>query len=343
MRILPVIICGGAGSRLWPLSRREQPKQFAPLVGDSSLFQQTLARFGDDSFLPPAVICGASHEAAVREQAYQVGVALGEIVCEPMGRNTAACGVVAAMLGARAGADAVLMAPADHHIARPHDFTEAVMRAAPLVGDGLLVTFGITATEPHTGFGYIETGEAIGSGHRVANFHEKPTRERAQEYLATGRFHWNAGIFMFAPAMMLGEFEVHAPDVLAAVRASADEAMRLDGKAFAAVPSISFDYAIAERTDRAAVVEADMGWSDIGSYSALFDLRAERGEPAMPEGSVATGSGVFIDSDQPELTVTVAGLDNVGVVIRAGRVLVVNLDDDQSVKPVVEALPQDRR
>ncbi len=347
-KILPVIICGGAGSRLWPLSRRAEPKQFAALTGDSSLFQQTLQRFGGDDFLPAAVITNASHADVVRAQAEALGLPLGPVVLEPMGRNTAACGVVSALLGQRdSHAGAVLMAPADHHIERPDDFVAAIQRARPLSDDGLMVTFGITPTGPHTGFGYIEGGESVGSGRRVVQFHEKPTRDRAERYVASGDFLWNAGIFLFEPDAMLGEFSQHAPDVLDAVRAAASnggDTIALDGQAFASVPDISFDYAIAERTQRAAVVEADMGWSDIGSYSALFELRARLGVPDMPDGSVvAAGDNVFIDSDDPALTVTVAGLDDVGVIIRAGRVMVVNLKADQAVKPVVQALPDDLR
>ncbi len=343
-KILPVIICGGAGSRLWPLSRRSEPKQFASLTGQTSLFQQTLQRFGGDDFLPAAVITNAAHADVVREQADALGLTLGPIVLEPMGRNTAACGVVSALLGqADARAGAVLMAPADHHIERPDDFLKAIRTARPLSDDGMMVTFGITPTGPHTGFGYIEGGEALSAGRRVAKFHEKPTADKAAAYIATGDFYWNAGIFLFEPDAMLGEFASHAPDVLGAVKASAartDDTIALAADRFSDVPDISFDYAIAERTQRAAVVEADMGWSDIGSYSALFELRERLGDPAMPEGAIVkAGEGVFIDSDDPELTVTVAGLDNVGVIIRAGRVLVVNLKADQSVKPVVQALP----
>ena len=347
-KILPVIICGGAGSRLWPLSRRAEPKQFAPLTGDSSLFQQTLQRFGGDDFLPAAVITNASHADVVRAQAEELGLPLGPVVLEPMGRNTAACGVVSALLGqvdSRAGA--VLMAPADHHIERPDDFVAAIRKARPLSDDGMMVTFGITPTGPHTGFGYIEGGDSLSAGRTVAQFHEKPTAEKAAAYIATGDFFWNAGIFLFEPDAMLAEFAQHAPDVLEAVKAASSErgdTIALDKASFADVPDISFDYAIAERTQRAAVVEADMGWSDIGSYSALFELRSRLGDPAMPDGSIVkAGENVFIDSDDPALTVTVAGLDDVGVIIRAGRVMVVNLKADQTVKPVVQALPGELR
>lgn len=346
--ILPVIICGGAGSRLWPLSRKSEPKQFATLVGETSLFQETLKRFKGDAFLPPAIICNGAHAETVQAQAEAVGIVLGPIVLEPVGRNTAACGVVAAMLGTQnQEAKSVLMVPADHHITRPDVFASRVLSAKALAEAGNLVTFGITPTGPHTGFGYIEGGADNGVGFHVLKFHEKPSRDRALEYVESGSFFWNAGIFMFSPDALLQEFAEHAADVAEAVETAAmphGTGIAIDADAFADVPDISFDYAIAERTRRAVVVAADMGWSDIGSYSALFDLRASLEQAATPATSIVkAGQGVHIDSDDPDIIVTVAGLDNVGVILRAGRLLVVGLDKDQDVKSVVQALPQDRR
>jgi mannose-1-phosphate guanylyltransferase/mannose-6-phosphate isomerase len=342
--ILPVIICGGAGSRLWPLSRKDEPKQFAPLIGETTLFQQTLKRFDASIFLPPAIICNASHLDTVKRQAAEIDVSLGSIVLEPMGRNTAACGVVAAKLGAaHPDARAILMAPADHHITRPVAFADIIASALSLTDAGHLVTFGITPTHPHTGFGYIEAGAATGLGYQVKTFHEKPTEDRAKVYLDQGGFFWNAGIFMAAPEALIDEFSAHAPDVLSAVEKAAtvaEQGLSLNADDFANVPNISFDYAIAEKTSKAAVVAADIGWSDIGSYSALFTLRDSLGQSSKPEDAIVkAGEAVHIDSDNQDIVISVAGFDNVGVIFRAGRLLIVNLSKDQEVKSVVQALP----
>jgi mannose-1-phosphate guanylyltransferase/mannose-6-phosphate isomerase len=280
----------------------------------------------------------------VRQQANDIGVELGPIVMEPFGRNTAACGVVAARLGQQAEcADAVLMVPADHHITQPDAFIKTVRQAVPLTQDGYLVTFGITPTHPHTGFGYIERGASRGAGHLIQQFHEKPSLETAKDYLQRGSFYWNAGIFLFGSSALLSEFETHAPDVLNTV----DAAIRKDGgsftinaDAFTAVPDISFDCAIAECTEKAAVLGADIGWSDIGSYAALFDLRESVGQvPVTDTAIVESSENVFIVSDMTDVIVSVAGLSNVGIIIQEGRILVVNLEKDQTVKSVVQSLP----
>lgn len=347
--ILPVILSGGAGSRLWPLSRRAAPKQLLALVGDRTMVEATAARFDAPGYLPPAFICNADHADTIDAQVPAKNGESGSLILEPVGRNTAPCAAVAALHAREIGADLVLMSPADHHVTDPESFRDAVAAARGAALDGHIVTFGITPTGPETGYGYIRRGGGLGGRvARVDSFVEKPDRATAQGYLDAGGYSWNAGLFLFAPDAMIAELERHAPAILAAARAAYDRASRsgrrlaLDADSFAASPSEAVDRAVMERTDRAAVVDVSMGWNDIGAFDALHRVRADAGGAdahgnVAPEGTIAMeAGGCLVDSDGPR--VSLVGVENVGVVVRGGEVLVVALDRAQGVKAVVDAI-----
>ncbi|NCU12581.1 MAG: mannose-1-phosphate guanylyltransferase [Sphingomonadaceae bacterium] len=324
--IHPVILCGGSGTRLWPRSRVARPKPFLPLVGEGTLFEATLARCAPEAgFAAPLVVTGTAHLEHVEAQ-WPAGIG-GETIVEPCARNTAAAIALAAL---RLPEDAVmLVCPSDHHIANAAAFQAAARAAAELAAEGWLVSFGIEARAPETGFGYLQQGEAIGtSGFRVARFVEKPDLARAQQFLADGGYAWNGGIFAFRVGTFLAELARHRPAIAQAARAAAAaghaEGTRFhpDPAAFAAIESESVDYAVMENTDRAAMVPADMGWSDIGNWDALWAARAQDGQ-----GNSVTGTAelvqcrnVLVDSDGPR--VSAIGLEDVVIVVDGNEVLV---------------------
>ena len=276
--IVPVIMSGGTGTRLWPLSTDARPKQFHALTGARTMLQEAALRLGAGGelrFTAPVVICNRSHERLVETQLAEVGVQPLAIVLEPFGRNTAAVAVTAARLvqTLRRGAFARLL-PADHVIADAGAFRAAVARGAAT--PGRIVTFGIAPTGPETGYGYIQRGEPLADGvFAVARFAEKPRRELAEAYLAQGGYDWNSGIFLFAPEVMLAEMAAHRPDIHAAALLAVDGAgrdgpfVRFDDESFLAIPSESVDVAVMERTRLAAVAPCDIGWADDGSWSEL--------------------------------------------------------------------------
>jgi mannose-1-phosphate guanylyltransferase/mannose-6-phosphate isomerase len=280
--ITPVILSGGAGSRLWPLSTAARPKQFHALAGPKTMFAETLARVAVEGglFGPPMVVCGAAHRAHVEAELAAAGVADATIVLEPVARNTAPALAVAALAqAARDPLALMLVLPADHVIARPQALIEACARARAVAEAGRIVTFAVTPTRPETGYGYIKSGPALGEGlFEVAAFREKPDLAAAEAYLAAGDHAWNAGIFFFQAQAFLEQLARHAPAVLAAARRAFEGATRtggalaLDADAFSAAPAISVDYAIMEPTDMAAVAPVDMGWSDVGSFATLWEL-----------------------------------------------------------------------
>ncbi|MBO9602017.1 MAG: mannose-1-phosphate guanylyltransferase [Novosphingobium sp.] len=330
-QITPVILCGGSGTRLWPLSRKAKPKPFLPLVGTDSLFEATLARASDPGlFAAPIVVAGAAHVGLIESQLPAGSGA--SVIVEPEGKNTAAAIALAAL---RLPADAVmLVCPSDHHIADQAAFADAAVRAAALARDGWLVSFGIAATRPETGYGYIKRGKALDGGYRIERFVEKPDRATAEAWLAEGGYCWNGGIFAFRVGTFLEELARLRPAMAEAV-GQAIAAGRSDGgrfhpdaAAFARIVSESVDYAVMEGTGHAAMVEADMGWSDIGNWEALRDARAgEAGGGADDAGNIAKGEAdlldcrnVMVQSDGPR--VSVVGLDDVIVVVDGGEVLV---------------------
>jgi mannose-1-phosphate guanylyltransferase len=324
--IHPVILCGGSGTRLWPRSRAIKPKPFLPLVGTGTLFEATLARCpAAQGFAAPIVVTGVAHLAHVEAQ-WPAGVG-GEVIVEPSARNTAAAIALAAL---RLPADAVmLVCPSDHHIADPAAFQAAAHAAAELARQGWLVSFGIEAKAPETGFGYLQQGEAIGDlGFKVARFVEKPDLERAKAFLAQGGYAWNGGIFAFQAGTFLAELEAHRPAIAAsargAVAAGRAEGARFhpEAAAFAAIDSESVDYAVMENTARAAMVSADMGWSDIGNWDALLTARPRDGAGNAVRGAaeLVDCRNVLVETDGPR--VSVIGLEDVVVVVDGDEVLV---------------------
>lgn len=333
--IHPVILCGGSGTRLWPRSRASKPKPFLPLVGDTTLFEATVGRCDPAAgFAPPVVVTGTAHLAHVDDQLR--GVDGAQVIVEPSARNTAAAIALAAL---RMAPDAVmLVCPSDHHIADATAFRAAAQAAAALAREGWLVSFGIEAKSPETGFGYLQRGEPLAhGGFRTARFVEKPDLERARQFLAQGGFAWNGGIFAFTAGTFLAELIAHRPAVAEAVRAAV-AAGREDGNRFhpdaalfAQVESISVDYAVMEQTDRAALVPADMGWSDIGSWDALHAALVcdDAGNSVRGRAELVDCRNVLVDSDGPR--VSVIGLEDVIVVVDGGEVLVTTRAGTQQV------------
>jgi mannose-1-phosphate guanylyltransferase/mannose-1-phosphate guanylyltransferase/mannose-6-phosphate isomerase len=332
--IHPVILCGGSGTRLWPVSRKARPKPFLPLVGDTTLFQQALGRVGhDDHFAPPMVVAGTQHVELIREQ--MADVADARLVVEPMGRNTApAIALAAALLPPD---DIMLVCPSDHYIADETAFRSAALAAAQLAREDWLVSFGIAPDRPETGYGYLHRGEAMPGGYRIARFVEKPDLEHARAYLESGEFSWNGGIFAFRAGALLDELERHRPEMAQLVGQAATQGT-WDGvqfhpapAPFAAIAGESIDYAVMENTTRAAMVPADMGWSDIGNWAALQDAL-----PADALGNAARGAADLVDctrvlaiTDGPRISAI--GLKDVIITVSGDEVLVTTREGAQMV------------
>lgn len=347
-QVLPVILSGGSGTRLWPLSTKEAPKQFHRLATAGTLLQDTARRFVSDNpvrFLPPVIICNRAHGSVVELQLAEVGLQASLIVLEPLGRNTAAAAVVAAEAARRLHPGvAVLLVPADHVIADAAGFRAVVARGLAAARNRI-VTFGLRPTSPETGFGYIQQGEAIGEGvFSVLRFAEKPDRSTAERYIAEGEYSWNAGMFLFSPDVLIAEMRALRPNIAAAATQSLDRAVRnglqmaLDEAAFADCPSESIDYAVMEKTRHAAVAPCDIGWADVGSWSELWRLSGKD-----DRGNVLAGDALAIDSQDclirvEDCTVVTIGVEDLIVVAAGGRVLVTRKGRAQDVKLAVEAL-----
>ena len=325
-QIHPVILCGGSGTRLWPRSRAVRPKPFLPLVGELTLFEQTVARCARDAgFSAPIVVTGTAHLAHVEQQL--AGDTEARVIVEPLARNTAAAIALAAL---RLPAEAVmLVCPSDHHIADCAAFQSAARAAAALAQQGWLVSFGIEATGPETGFGYLQQGDAIdGGGFKVARFVEKPDRARAEQFLASGGYAWNGGIFAFRAGTFLDELAAHRPQIAAHARAAVAKGYEQgaefhpDAAEFAQIDNESVDYAVMENTAHAAMVRADMGWSDIGNWEALHTARGgdALGNFVIGPAELVNCRNVLVESDGPR--VSVIGLDDVVVVVDGNEVLV---------------------
>ena len=325
-QITPVILCGGSGTRLWPRSRATKPKPFLPLIGEETLFEQALLRCADAAHFGPAVVVtGKAHLEHVESQL--CGVPGAQVVVEPAAKNTAAAIALAAL---RLPEDAVmLVCPSDHHIADCEAFVAAAKSAAALAAEGWLVSFGIEAKAPETGFGYLHRGDPVGDhGFRVAQFIEKPDLARAEQFLAQGGYAWNGGIFAFRVGTFLEELREHRPELAAAVQRAVEQG-REDGHrfhpdplAFAEIKGESVDYAVMENTRKAAMVPADMGWSDIGNWQALHAARKrnELGNCAIGNAELVDCRNVLVESDGPR--VSAIGLEDVIIVVDNGEVLV---------------------
>ncbi len=347
--MIPVILSGGSGTRLWPLSREAYPKQFLPLVDDDSMLQATWRRVAPLASAAPLVVANEEHRFMVAEQLRQVGCTPAAILLEPVGRNTAPAIAVAALQATARGDDPLLLVlPSDHVITDADAFRQAVQMAATAAGEGKLVTFGIVPSGPETGYGYIRA--ASGQGVRaVAQFVEKPDAATAAGYVASGDYFWNSGMFLFRASVYLAELERHQPAMLAACRAALDAAtrdadfIRLDKTAFTACPSDSIDYAVMEKTTDAAVLPISVGWNDVGSWSALWDVAEQDGDGNAHHGDVlaqdcrntlAWGSGRLL---------ALLGLEDVVVVDTADAVLVAHKDRVQDVKGIVATLKANGR
>ena len=349
--IHPVLLAGGSGTRLWPLSRKSYPKQFSKLTGAQSLFQSSARRFAGPGFAPPVVLTGEDFRFIVTEQLAAIHLSPQAIVIEPEGRNTAPAILTAALMIADTDPDALmLVAPSDHVIPDSAAFRAALDAARPRAAAGDLVTFGITPDSPETGYGYLELAPGADPGAQtpqpLARFVEKPCAARAAEMLAAGHFLWNAGIFLFSARTILAAFDTHAPDLVDPTRAALAQAQadlgftRLAAAPWATLPDISIDYAIMEKADNLAVMPYGAGWSDLGGWEAVW---AEEGPDAS--GTVCTGSAHAIDctdtllrSDTEGLQLVGIGLDDIVAVAMADAVLVARKSDSQRVKEAVALL-----
>ncbi|GGB20258.1 hypothetical protein GCM10011380_07300 [Sphingomonas metalli] len=342
--IVPVILSGGSGTRLWPMSRPERPKQFLPLTADETMLQLTARRAAGERFAAPIVVANAAHAGEVEEQLGGIGVTAQALVLEPAGRNTAPAIALAALVAEDPEA-ALLVMPSDHVIADVDAFHAAIGRALPLVNDGWLVTFGIEPDAPETGYGWIQTGEEIAPGvHRVARFVEKPKLDRAQAMLAQGGHAWNGGIFLFRADMYLGALAAHAPEMLTAVRTSIEQGRRdgarihPDAAAFATSPSDSIDYAVMEKADRVAVVPVAMGWSDVGSWDALHAI-----SQTDPHGNVHGGEVIAVDTQNclvrsDGVRIAMVGVSDLVVVASGNDILVLPRGRSQEVRKLIDAM-----
>jgi mannose-1-phosphate guanylyltransferase / mannose-6-phosphate isomerase len=346
--LIPLILSGGSGTRLWPVSRRNLPKQFLSLSGEGTLFQQTVAR---TQKLPdvraPIVVASEDHRFLAADQLLESGVTGASIVLEPMARNTAPAIALGALKAMEQDADALLLVlPADHLIGDTESFTDAVKQALPAAKEGWLVTFGIHPDRPETGFGYIRRAESIGdNAYRVGKFVEKPDLPTAESYLKDGGYDWNSGMFMFKASRYLEELGAHAPAMLAAVREAYAtgrkdlDFVRVDSDAFAKVPDNSIDYAVMEKTSHAAVIPVNCAWSDIGSWSALW-LSGEHDA----QGNQREGDTMAIDTRNSLLRshdrhmIATVGVEDLVIVSTPDATLVAHRSAAQDVKKVVDQL-----
>jgi len=352
-RIHPVILSGGSGTRLWPLSRALYPKQLLPLLSERSLLQEAALRVADaQRFAPPIVVANDEHRFIVAEHLRLAGVRPEAIVLEPMGRNTAPAVCIAALLLAAEPGALMLVLPSDHAIAQVPAFLAAIDRAAAAARQNRLVTFGVKADRPETGYGYIRRGAPVAGADgafEVAAFVEKPDRARAETYLAAGDFSWNSGIFLFPAALFLAELERRHKPTVAACRQALEKArrdldfLRLDRDSFAAAESTSVDYGVMEHTDKAAVVPVEMGWSDVGTWDALWQISGKDAAGNVSQGDVLVEDvrNCYLRAEHG--LVAALGVEDLVIVATADAVMVARRDRAQDVKEIVARLDRDGR
>lgn len=351
---MPVILCGGTGTRLWPLSRASYPKQYWPLAGtgEDTLLQQTQQRLkGLPGLGAPLLICNEDHRFIVAEQLRQIGVEPQAILLEPIGRNTAPAVAVAALQATAQGDDPLLLVLAADHVIRDAATFRATVAAGMAAAEaGQLVTFGIVPTAPETGYGYIEAAQSLLGANEpvpIARFVEKPDRATAEQFLATGRFTWNSGMFLFKASAILAELERLAPEVVSACRSSLEhdsadlDFLRLEREAFASCPSVALDVAVMERTDRGAVLPLEAGWSDVGSWSALWETADQDSDGNVLRGRVISegSSNCYLRSEHR--LVVGLGVEDLVVVETDDVVLVAHRDRAQEVKAIVGLLERE--
>jgi mannose-1-phosphate guanylyltransferase/mannose-6-phosphate isomerase len=345
-KIQPVILSGGSGTRLWPLSRKAYPKQFTDLFGGHSLFQQTSLRLDDPAFAAPCVLANHEHRFIVAEQLQQLGITPASIVLEPVGRNTAPAALIASLQANCEDEEALLLLlPSDQVIADRAEFTASILKGVETASRGQIITFGVTPKTAHTGYGYIETvQDAVSSSvYDVARFVEKPDAKTARNYLQAGNYFWNAGIFLFSAASMIAAFEKYAPDMVALCRQALDKAgddldfLRLDEASYARCESISLDYAIMERADNISCVPLDTEWSDLGSWTAIADHMEHDDNSNSAQGDV-----MFMETrncyghSMDGASLVINGLEDIIVVATKDAVLVTSKAAAEEVKKVVD-------
>lgn len=347
MKITPVILAGGSGTRLWPLSRAGHPKQFLALNGSKTMLQQTVERLSGLTMTESIIICNEEHRFFVAEQMREID-ALGKIILEPEGRNTAPAIALASLLE-KENDPLLLVLAADHIIADQQAFTEAVMKAVPLAEAGKLVTFGIVPTEPHTGYGYIEASASLADAYEVSAFKEKPDRDTASHYLADGGYYWNSGMFLFKASCYLQELQNCRPDIAetcqkAIENVSSDlDFIRVDTETFKSCPNESIDYAVMEKTNDAVVVPMSAGWNDIGSWSSLWDAseKDDLGNAISGDVMLLDTKNSFVRADGK--LVALVGLDEVVVVSTKDATLVSHKDRVQDAKMIAAQLKKEGR
>lgn len=349
--MIPVIISGGTGTRLWPLSRKNKPKQFLSLFDEASLFQNTLTRlYGFDDTAAPIIVCNIDHRFMVAEQLQEIDLVAKDIILEPCARNTAPAIALAALRALDTGSDPLLLVlAADHVIQNIPAFHLAIEQAKKLAEQDKLVTFGIQPQTAHTGYGYIEAEEKNAPS-KVKQFVEKPDLATAESYLAAGNFFWNSGMFLFKASTYINELQKYSPDMVSACKTALENSItdldfiRVDPEAFEQSPSDSIDYAVMEKTTKAMVVPLDAGWSDVGSWSSLWETfpQDENNNVLIGDVIIDSVNNSYIHSENR--LVTVLGLDDVVVVETHDAIMVAHKDQAQNVKNIVEALSkQDRK
>ncbi len=348
--MIPIILSGGSGTRLWPLSRKMYPKQFLSLLHDETMLQKTLQRLDGLEHAAPIIVCNNEHRFIVAEQARQIGLESLSIILEPFGRNTAPAIAVAAIHALAQEQDPLLLVlSADHEITDEPAFCDSVRKASALAETGKLVTFGIVPTQAATGYGYIRRGAGAGQGYAVSEFVEKPDLATAEAYLKSGDYYWNSGMFMFRAGAYLAELEKFNPEMLAHCREAAANMtddigfLRLDSDAFGACESDSIDYAVMEKTGLACVVPMDAGWSDIGSWSSLWEQGNKDSAGNSTHGDVMTSDteGSFVHAESR--LVTAVGVRDLIIVETQDAVLVADKSKAQEVKQIVEQLQREQR
>ena len=346
----PVVLAGGTGSRLWPKSRAALPKQFLSLTSNSTMLQDTVTRLKGTNAEPPVFICNDAHRFLVAEQLRKKNIEHDGILLEPVGRNTAPAIALAALHATKTGNDPVLLVlAADHLIKDQEAFHSAIVKAEALANEGKLVTFGIVPDKPHTGYGYIKAGKVLNVGFEVADFVEKPQPETAKQYVESGDFFWNSGMFMFKASRYIEELGKYNPEMLEVCRRAIEteapdlDFIRVDSEIFSTCPDDSIDYAVMEKTDSAAMVPLDAGWSDVGSWTSLWET-ADKDE----DGNICVGDTIlektrnsYVNAEQR--LVSVIGLEDVIVVETKDAVMVAHKDDAQSIKNVVNKLKAEKR
>lgn len=352
--ILPVIMAGGTGSRLWPMSRELYPKQFLRLSSSKSMLQETITRLDGLSALSPLIICNEQHRFLAAEQLRQIDQLSNNIILEPVGRNTAPAIALAALNAVSEGDDPLLLVlAADHVIENVEVFHHAIKTAVPYAEDGKLVTFGIVPTGIETGYGYIQRGVQTQDAHayKVHRFVEKPNFETAKEYLATGEYYWNSGMFLFKAKRYLDELSKYRPDILDACQAAIGELrhdatqdfIRVDKDIFSKCADESIDYAVMEKTSDAVVIPLDAGWNDVGSWSALWEVNEQDENNNVLNGDIFShnSSNCYINTE--ETFVAAVGVNNLVIINTKDAVLVINKSEVQDVKKVVEYLKNNDR